>query len=62
MPSALDRQDMQGLIARGYKEHIASTFLLFRFRQNSIAEAKRWLVGLPVKDATKCQARCSYQR
>jgi len=50
MPSALDRQDMQGLIARGYKEHIASTFLLFRFRQNSIAEAKRWLAGLPVKD------------
>ena len=56
MLSVLDREDMQGLIARGYREHVASTFLLFRFRPNSIVEAKRWLASLPVKNSASARS------
>src|SRR5271165_1357113 len=56
MPGALDRDDMQGLIARGYNGHANSTFLLLRFRSSAVADAKRWLATLTVKDATSAGA------
>jgi Dyp-type peroxidase family len=58
MPTALEREDMQGLLVRGYKEHFFSCFSLLRFgsQPHEIAATKRWLAGLDVKDATSERA------
>jgi Dyp-type peroxidase family len=57
MSAVLDREDMQGLIARGYKNHPYSCFLLLRFgTEQDTAAAKQWLAGLQVKDATRERA------
>jgi Dyp-type peroxidase family len=58
MPAVLDREDMQGLIARGYKKHPYSCFLLLRLgaEPNDIAATKQWLASLQVKDATRVRS------
>jgi deferrochelatase/peroxidase EfeB len=57
-PNALDRRDMQGVLARGYKEHVVSRISLLRFGADAskIAATKAWLAQLPVKDATSERA------
>jgi Dyp-type peroxidase family len=54
----LDREDMQGLIVRGYKEHFFSCFSLLRFGADpqQMAATKQWLGRLQVKDATRERA------
>jgi Dyp-type peroxidase family len=58
MQPALDREDMQGLIARGYGEHRFSLFVLLHFHSSSteIGAVKHWLEGLGAKDGTRDRA------
>lgn len=47
---ALDREDIQGLVVRGYKHHVVSYFTLLSFDPGEIAATKQWLAALAVRN------------